>query len=1514
VENLVIVISFPSSFVSGSSHAINSPALVTNGLSFTRTSSTGSITLTSQTLIRGTDGTVENINVQFPLTILDDRNFNSIGDVKDISLQILYGTASNQRNQDASLQVAIVEPQLTHTMYFVPTSGDAGDTVQLFHEITQKSGNSNTSPAYDIATQVVMPDHMTVLTTSLADAVSGGAPLIASTIGDGKTSGAALTFINEFGAQDWGTVRIMHEVQLGSMVPASTLLTATGSLLTYESMNSSAAEADPNQIRKYTSSTDPTLFAAAATASTTSDGFLQPPSLHLVSRSGPYLHDSVTSVVVGEKVILELRVVVPEGVVDDLKLTIVLPQTLITTTTTTATTTTIYNEEYEESDGDIPVIITPATPNATAPSYLAAGATLVELADGFDGQGDGKVSATLDTTPIVSYGKNVTSTLSILSIIDDGFTQSAVLGQSNNVWNNVVDVNDVITLRFSATILDIDDNRNGRLIEMVGTSEGSQASSAVSSFFLEVAEPILANTIDGSILSSTSADINMDISRVPTTYGDVAEQVDQQGTLKFEFTIGHANASTAPADVVSVNYFMNSSAPNYTAVVFLPDGTSSDEVGDIPGAQVGMGSYTAASLAVTDANIQAVLYGQIHLPTAPFSAEMCATMVVEFASPPGVPGELSTRKYTETTERCVTTKPAPKTKNLAATIAGAVVGSLLFLGIAGFFLVGLVHKSRERRSMGHAIPLADIEAAKQMGLHPQTNIDRKSILDFEEKEKKKAEKLDAADDGFRQAIAFARMRYGKDADIDEDKLAMVFSLLDLPLPFQQQIGPLMARKDDFMNQEVAAKTTTDKQELKQNEMIDEVVEFVARTIPDVLLESIIDTFAKLKVQVDAHRAAMKEAGATPEEYDDEGLYEMPAELLGNHDDEENPYAEIRDDLINAEGDYMAPVAFADDPDYEDPVAIRGGGGDEEDYAALDGDDVYMNRALGPNQWAKPKWKKPKGDTYGLDDEEVYAVANLDESEASIQPVLLGDDVYANKEDGDGTYGLRMISGRRSGHRESSDGDDTYGISSNSLTGDAESGTLHKIHVDPDTVSSIDETYMNQAVTLRRDHDDPYSDASFAELRVEAQSAAQRRATLMFNPDDNDDYGLGATPGTASNTPRASIVTRSLDDNDDENPYSSAQFSTLEGKQRGAVGGEEMDVVETSENVGAGSPSKQTVVYASQRGLKESRPASGIYSSVVKEGSGGAGGSDDDDDHGDFSTTALYPRASQAFLDVPSGSDADSERELGRTASSRSETYAHITPKGGRAIHSHPLPGPARSASVQLPSRTSSMPTGGTAPEISASPPRRLPLRTYELTKGVPSDIHDAIMDAQNGGAAAGSGPRMETLPRNSLNEEESETEAAMHMLVRKASINVGVSPLSVSTEGAAPEEAWAPFKEAQEAWGDGGGGGEEGAGGWMEQPGMLGLGVSRRAAEDLASFKPLTLRSSLGDGDATPSLAVPEGDEGSPSDSDGELCLDTLTRPSTAASSAGSTGTLSLYPSTPPCHAIAPTCGVATSR
>ena len=62
---------------------------------------------------------------------------------------------------------------------------------------------------------------------------------------------------------------------------------------------------------------------------------------------------------------------------------------------------------------------------------------------------------------------------------------------------------------------------------------------------------------------------------------------------------------------------------------------------------------------------------------------------------------------------------------------------------------------------------------------------------------------------------------------------------------------------------------------------------------------------------------MEAAGNSAGGHSDEALYEMPEAVLAEFESAENPYAEIRDDLINAEGDYMEPVLFEDDPDYED---------------------------------------------------------------------------------------------------------------------------------------------------------------------------------------------------------------------------------------------------------------------------------------------------------------------------------------------------------------------------------------------------------------------------------------------------------------------------------------------------------------------------------------------------------------------------------------------------------------------
>merc|ERR1719272_835291 len=157
--------------------------------------------------------------------------------------------------------------------------------------------------------------------------------------------------------------------------------------------------------------------------------------------------------------------------------------------------------------------------------------------------------------------------------------------------------------------------------------------------------------------------------------------------------------------------------------------------------------------------------------------------------------------------QCQKTNPSQEPKSQAVAIGLGVTGALGFLGLLAFGLFTVRKKQHDRKSMQFtSISNEDIAAAKTLGLHPASKIDVENIAKEEEKERIKEEKLDVADDASRQAIAFARMRYGKDAAIDEEKLAMVFNLLDLPMPYNQQIGPLMARKDEFMNQEVVPTT------------------------------------------------------------------------------------------------------------------------------------------------------------------------------------------------------------------------------------------------------------------------------------------------------------------------------------------------------------------------------------------------------------------------------------------------------------------------------------------------------------------------------------------------------------------------------------------------------------------------------------------------------------------------------------------------------------------------------------
>ena len=1463
VPNFVVNMMFPDSFITVGDPTVTATGSLTVDLG-TPTDSIGKIRLNSASTIVGIVGVVETIQINFGVKVLNDLNphptGNNLGDLKNVKVQVQYGSGSNIQAKEALLNVKIVEPRLEQTLSFVQGTGDAGDIVQLMHEIQQVekdvASNENSSPAYNIMSKVTLPQHMTIESAALLkNDEDVDAPAFGVSVGVGAlpTTGT-LSFLNAFGALQWSKVVIVYQVRLDASVPGGTTLSAAADVLQYQTRPATETEAEA---RIYTSSSNPPLFTTT-TAVIVSRGIVQT-SLELVSRSGPYLHHSSTSVVVGEMVMLKFVVTLPEGIVDGLEISASLPRTV-------ALNPPSKTEDAAQSD-----------PNdnegaESAVVMLEQGAKIVTLsAGGLFGLGNGALAINDVGTPSIMKGGKV-SLNDVPSFVtsSDTFVQTATCGIVSNEWDNVVDGNDTLTFHFAAVILDTAVNENGRQVDVVVSGSGSQVNDSDAVLVLEIAEPVLEPTIESTILLlsppvgvSTSYTLNAStlathLEHVPSTYvQNKADQYLDGGSMLFDINVGHAAASSAPAEAVSVSVSVNSSYPtNYSAVVLWGNGTYSDEVDSTGGGFETFEMGTAlfpAGLAVREGNLRAQVYAQLYLPSAPFDIEICTTAIVKYALPPGESGQPSRRSYTQATMHCQKSNPAPEAKSKVAAIALGITGTFGFLGLLAFGLLTARKKKRDRSSMQFtSISDEDIAAAKNLGLHPASKIDVENIVKEEEKERIKAEKLDVANEAFRQAIAFARMRYGKDASIDEEKLAMVFKLLELPMPYNQQIGPLMARKDEFMNQEVVpAREEEDEGGADAlNTLIDEVVDFVVTTIPDVLLESIIDTYAKLKEQIEDHHEAMKAAGNMPGGGGDEDLYEVPVALIKEFESAENPYAEIRDDLINAEGDYMMPAGFEDDPDYVDPVAFCDDDGDEEEYAALDGDDVYMNRG-GRASSAGTVLKRPPGDIYGLDEEDVYAVANLqsEETDGIEDAVLMSQGIYANRQD-NGTYGLREPSSAPS-HAASGE-EDVYGIKRNSTTlgsadaaagtGGGEGDTLRRVKEDEETLRRPESVYENR-VDLSRvgqpGEESPYSDAAFATLRRSDQAAAaaaatasRNRNTLFVDP-DQEDYGLGATVDVHPMTAAADLAKATADANAgfdvEESPYSAAAFATLDRPKSGGGGGggsrtSATSAASTGANAARGSsqseassvrstgsgtsrtstvpgiavnveddteevggPQTGAVVYQTvgKGGPAGGRPESVVYSQVSRDDAGDeyantAGAEEGVPDDGGLSgdgaqPTSVYKRASQAFLELPPDATLDRAASIRSNGSATSGVYAKVVPRQGRT-----QPSNVKAASVHniSPLRAESLPsTVSKGGSHRVSPPRRLPLRTYELQNGVPADIHDAILQAQNGGRT-GDGP-----------ENGSSTEAPLSQLTRKPSKFIGDPPIDVLSESTTAVEA-----------------------------------------------------------------------------------------------------------------------------
>jgi hypothetical protein len=783
--------------------------------------------------------------------LVNDVAANADRVVHDVTVVLAYGpNNATRRMQTVTRQLKVVEPELRSTLTVDPPVGDAGDVITIVHTIRHAAGS--TGPASNLQTLLALPAFVTLIgNVTLASAASAqanaaDAPALAVSAADGLNRVAAtIAFVDppaggssglptsaEAAATPWEAIRLVYTVRIDADVPPNTALTAGATLPRYDSV----AAAGP-ELRSYSDLT-------AVSATVTSNGFYSA-ELALVARSGGYGHARNNTVVVGETVVIEFRLVLPEGQLAAFELAAAVPATTVLqasaragwvdpNSTATANATAAAEEEGEGEAEEQAVEMVQTS--------LAAGMVFADTASSAGGVGAPWVGPTvLDD----GFGASIVfggGGSGAYSLAADGFGVSLPLGVTTNRWDNVVNGSDTVVWRLTATVLDVADNTNRRRVELEASAQATNAVAAVG-LALEVVEPVLTLGVRGALVDavdyrnytvahallanrSAGAAGTGGLAFVPTGgRGGAVLQVDR-ATMAFEIDLQHALASGCPAEGLVVTVQMNSTgAPNTSAVLQLPSGAfAEDEVPVNEGSLYAFTPLAHGRLAlgpseqdgggggggdVGSTALSYTLYTQMLAATAARDATLCVRVLVTYASPTAtigaVPQIATTRSYRREAASCVMVRQ-PQRSKAATGVVGSVVGSLLGVMVLGLVVVAYV---QHRKNVAAAeatgflpISQANVKAAKGLGLHPETKLDLEEIKKAEERKLARATRIEEGTDVFQQAVAFARLRYGKDKAMDAEKLAMVYKLLELPMPYNQDIGPLMAKNDSFLNREV----------------------------------------------------------------------------------------------------------------------------------------------------------------------------------------------------------------------------------------------------------------------------------------------------------------------------------------------------------------------------------------------------------------------------------------------------------------------------------------------------------------------------------------------------------------------------------------------------------------------------------------------------------------------------------------------------------------------------------------
>ena len=759
------------------------------------------------------------------------------------------------------------------------------------------------------------------------------------------------------------------------------------------------------------------------------------------------------------------------------------------------------------------------------------------------------------------------------------YTASFVsLTDVDNAANNQQDSADFVTLALRFLVRDVADNVAGRSLALnLGVVTGTSTYSAA--YTIAVREPQLSSAVQVQEIAAANTSV---------TFVDAGLDADRASRIMFVVASTHSQSGDdSPAYEVLSSIHVNGTISNYSIVVM--NGAAVEASGVNTDGLIH--SFNTSTMAISDSLIRTI---QVQLDDSQNSPgdSICITADLEFRSLPDACG----RAYATTAASCYTIR-SPDQSNASDSSAFSpegIVGMAVGVLLLGVIVAVVVLKKAKEKDTGRPlaeemVPLkspaaqkADMKLSEEKKAQIKQDFKAKKAKEKAKKaEQKKEEDQDAADN-LKQAVAFARLRYGKDAPLDENKLAMVFDLLELsPRPNKQMVGAMIEETQAFLQEPIAEDTVDD------DAFIDEVVDFVFAAIPDLMLESCIDAFAKMQEELEkyfaeamAAKRAAKEAAEAEGIYEDPvgeayiDVYEIPAKLLGglSEDDEEDGYAEIGDDFRDSEGDYMVPSVFRDiaedERDYE-----------ESDYAEL-------LELLEEATYAEAVALLPEDDIYAAAEEEQTYNTHFGEIydnrggvggfpgigsalDATYDDDMTVESLYASRPDGkrkDSIYGIDDDDDNNDNDPYTNirpDDEDVYETANHGST------LTRKPTIDIRTALSMDEEAVyglqsktdgsSPAATLRRESDNTLRRPSDSEDMYENSTTLQRpngstrldgqlknlRASMRFGAGGTpDDYANGAGPdgGVAiSNDP-------SIDENDDD-----ADFYRLHDGHDAALG-------------------------------------------------------------------------------------------------------------------------------------------------------------------------------------------------------------------------------------------------------------------------------------------------------------------------------------------------------------------------